>query len=322
LAFRIDGPAAAAPNARLGWIDAARGVAILAMAVYHFSWDLRFFGYISADVAGDPGWRIFARLIAGSFLFLVGVSLVLSARNGFNKARFLRRLATVTGAAAAITVVTWFVFPDSFIFFGILHCIALSSVLGLAFLRAPLLLAIGAAILCFLAPSFLSGPVFDHRALLWLGLATYFPRTNDYVPILPWFGVVLAGVAAARLAPVLRPGLAGPDRGAPAALAWAGRHSLPIYLIHQPLLFGLVYLAALVVPPEPISFTAWHGGACTRQCTDARMEEGTCRGICGCLTREAEAAGLGDALLGNSLTEAQTARYFGLAEECRARNGE
>jgi uncharacterized membrane protein len=66
---RIDPPAAASRAPRLPWLDAARGIALAAMVVYHFSWDLRFFGYISADVAGDLGWRIFARCIAASFLW-------------------------------------------------------------------------------------------------------------------------------------------------------------------------------------------------------------------------------------------------------------
>src|SRR5687767_1474691 len=110
--MRLDAPAATAPAARLAWIDAARGIAIVAMAVYHFSWDLRFFGFIAADVAADPGWRAFARLIAGTFLALVGVSLVLSTRHGFDPRRFLRRLGIIAAAAMAITVVTRFVFPE------------------------------------------------------------------------------------------------------------------------------------------------------------------------------------------------------------------
>src|SRR5687768_1672935 len=87
--------AAAGPLPRLPLIDAARGAAILAMVVYHFSWDLRFFGFIAADVAGGLGWRVFARLIAGAFLFLVGVSLVLATQGGFDRARYLRRLGII-----------------------------------------------------------------------------------------------------------------------------------------------------------------------------------------------------------------------------------
>src|SRR3954454_3249220 len=85
----IDAASAASPR-RLPWIDAARGIAIAAMVVYHFSWDLRHFGFIAVDVTEQPGWRLFARVIAGSFLALVGVGLVLATRRGFNWSRLLR----------------------------------------------------------------------------------------------------------------------------------------------------------------------------------------------------------------------------------------
>jgi uncharacterized membrane protein len=316
--MRLDGPAAGAAAARLPMIDVARGIAIVAMAVYHFSWDLRFFGYIEADVAGDLGWRLFARAIAGSFLLLVGVSLVLADRRGFDGKRFLRRLAVIIVAAAAITVVTRLVFPDAYIFFGILHAIAVMSVLGLPFLRAPLILVVAAAAFCFAAPALLSGPEFDHPALLWLGLLTHEPRTNDFVPLFPWFGVVLGGMTAARLA--LRFGmgaLAAPMPALTRPLAWAGRHSLPIYLVHQPLLFGLVYLATQLAPPPPLGFAEWHLPTCTRQCVESGVAEASCRATCACLTERSEAEGLGPPLLTNSLAEEQLARYFDLAAQCR-----
>jgi uncharacterized membrane protein len=163
-------------------------------------------------------------------------------------------------------------FPGEFIFFGILHAIAVSSVLGLAFLRVPIPVVIAAALFCFLAPALIAGAFFDEPALVWLGLSTYRPRSNDFVPLFPWSGVVLCGVAAARLAPRLWPaGQTLPQIRLARSLSWAGRHSLPIYLIHQPLLFGLVYLAAQIAPPEPIGFAAWHMETCTSQCvTQAR----------------------------------------------------
>ena len=73
-------PALALGAGRIEAVDAARGAALLAMAIYHFSWDLSFFQLIATPVATDPAWKWFARAIAGSFLFLVGVSLVLGHR--------------------------------------------------------------------------------------------------------------------------------------------------------------------------------------------------------------------------------------------------
>lgn len=155
---------------RIPLIDQARGVALIAMAIYHFTWDLGFFGYIELETAATGGWRIFARVIAGSFLFLVGFSLVLGHQQGFRPRPFFIRLGKIAAAAAAITVATWFAFPQTFIFFGILHAIAAASLIGL--LRAPAgrrhaLLAAAAAVA---APLYLRAPFFDHPALWWVGL--------------------------------------------------------------------------------------------------------------------------------------------------------
>src|SRR4051812_6361479 len=130
-------PALALGAGRIEAVDAARGAALLAMAVYHFSWDLSFFQLIDTPVGTDPAWKWFARAIAGSFLFLVGVSLVLGHGERIRWRAFIRRVAMIAAAAAAVTVVTYFAFPGSYIFFGILHCIALSSGLGMPFLRLP-----------------------------------------------------------------------------------------------------------------------------------------------------------------------------------------
>ncbi len=323
--MRIDAPAAASPSARLPLIDAARGLAVAAMIVYHFSWDMRYFGFIAADVAEDLGWRIFARLIAGSFIFIVGVSLVLAGRNGLNLDRYVKRLAILVAAAGAITLATWLVFPDNFIFFGILHHIALASVLGLAFIRAPLPIVLAASALCFAIPPLFAGPAFDHPALVWLGLASYFPRTNDFVPVFPWFGIVLAGIAAARLAPALAgvfplaPAIRRSGEWAPAALLWMGRHSLAIYLLHQPILFGLVYLAAEVAPPDLLGFEPAFVESCTASCIEAEVEAAAlCRQTCACLADRSQSEGLWSDLMREKLSEQQARRYFELGDICRA----
>jgi uncharacterized membrane protein len=318
---RVDAPAAVSRAARLPLIDAARGLALLAMAVYHFSWDIRYFGYISADVTGDLGWRIFARLIAGSFLFLVGVSLVLATRNGLNWTHYFRRLGMIVAAAAAITVVTYFVFPNSYIFFGILHDIAVASVLGLAFVHAPVLVVAAGAVGCFLAPPLLSGPFFDHPALVWLGLSTYRPHTNDFVPIFPWFGVVLAGIAAARLAPLVRWQRLSRFRlgeNVPWPLTWAGRHSLAVYLLHQPALFGLVFLAAQVSPPSLLAFEESFIENCSMPCIESELEPDICRRACSCIAKRTQAEGLWTRMMRGELTPTQETQYYALADQCRA----
>lgn len=126
------------PTTRLAVIDLARGLAVVAMAVYHLSWDLSWFSLVDWPVAQGPGWRLFAGSIAGSFLFLAGVSLDLAHHNGIRWQAFWRRLAMIIAAAAAVSLATYFAFGSSFVRFGILHCIALSSLIALGFVRLPL----------------------------------------------------------------------------------------------------------------------------------------------------------------------------------------
>lgn len=248
-AAEIDLPLGTAP-VRLAAIDAARGTALAAMAIYHLVWDLAFLGFIPAWIAVSGPWALFARLIAGSFLALVGVSLVLASREGLDWRGFGRRLAMIVAAAAAITLATRLAFPDAYIRFGILHAIALFSVLALPFLRAPiaLTLAVSGAVL---ALPLLVDRLFDAPWLLWLGLMRAIPAMNDYVPVVPWFGVTLAGVAAARLY-LSRPSSAGLARwrtNGPLSRAavWAGRRSLILYLLHQPALLAFLYPLAMLL---------------------------------------------------------------------------
>ncbi|MDQ0320055.1 putative membrane protein [Pararhizobium capsulatum DSM 1112] len=270
---------------RIGVIDVLRGIALIAMAIYHFSWDLEYFHYLEPGTVGSGGWKLFARLIAGSFLFLAGFSLVLGNYPEFKARGFLIRLGKIVAAALVITVATWFAFPDAFIFFGILHSIAAASVIGLLFLRLPPVLTLAVAAAAFAAPFYLRSPVFDMPALWWVGLSETLPRSNDYVPLLPWLAPFLAGLALARIA--LSTGLTERmasinTRGRLArGLSFGGRHSLAVYLIHQPLLFSLVYLFALVFPAPQPDPTEGFRNNCTVTCS--KTESPTlCAAFCGC----------------------------------------
>ena len=270
---------------RLEIIDVARGVALVAMAIYHFAWDLEFFGYVERGMTAMTGWRLFARSIASSFLFLVGFSLVLAHARGIRWRPFRKRLAIVAAAALAISVATYVAVPSGFIFFGILHQIALASLLGLAFLRVPVWLVVLVAVAVIAAPFGLRSEFFDHPALWWVGLSANPPRSNDYVPLFPWFGAVLLGMAAARLATAS--GLlawlgALPVPRWTSPLQTAGRHSLAFYLIHQPVLIGGLYLFSLLVPPAQLPRDIEFTRACTSGCEQTHEAE-FCSVYCVCV---------------------------------------
>lgn len=270
---------------RIEALDLARGLALVAMASYHFTWDLEFFGYAPAGMTAVGGWKIYARCIASTFLFLAGVSLVLAHGDGIRWRGFGKRFAMVAGAAAAISAVTYFAVPEGFIFFGILHQIALASLLGLAFLRLPWLITALAAVAVVAAPHYLRADLFNHPALWWIGLSTANPRSNDFVPLFPWFGAVLAGVATARLA--LRTDMAARlshwrPGGWSRLLRFGGRHSLAVYLLHQPLIIACIWLFSQVHPAPVVPREVRFQQSCEQTCGQTR-DTAFCTRYCVCM---------------------------------------
>ena len=224
-----------------------RGIAIVMMVVFHFVFDLDHFQYINVDFDHDPFWVNFRILIVTLFLCLVGVSLQLAAGRGLNLRRYSRRLVQLIGAAAIVSLVSYYVFPNKPILFGVLHFIALASVLGLLFLRfywINLLLGVAVIVLS----TWLQSGLFESSLWYWTGLMKDRPLTSDYVPLFPWFGVVLIGMYLARVIDKyeLLSKTTQARIGVSSFLALLGRHSLLIYLLHQPLFFGGFYLVLLL----------------------------------------------------------------------------
>lgn len=228
---------------RIWTIDAVRGLAIFGVVIFHLVWDLEFAGFIDG-IARHPAWLVFGRTLAGTFMALVGVSLVLAHPRGVRWRPALRRLGMIALAAAAITAVTRPTFPDAFVYFGILHAIAAATLIGVLFLKARTLVAFGAGVAIFALPFAYASPAFDTRWLAWIGFAVKPPLSNDFVPIFPWVGLTLLAVAGTKYAATLGivQWIADHEyRGRiMKKLGWMGRHSLAIYLIHQPVLLAII----------------------------------------------------------------------------------
>jgi len=275
-------------------LDAARGLAVLAMIVFHVIWDLAHFGYAPANLPWSAPVKIFGHSIAFAFLFIAGVALVLANREHMRWPAFWRRFALIAAAAALVTAGTYALFPTSYVFFGILHCIAVASLIAVPFLFAPWPTAFACGAFFLLGGEFFASPAFNADWLQWIGLSTSEPMTQDWRPLFPWAGALLLGVAGGKLAlPVYgkRAGASGeganplPTRSKREWLPFLGQHSLLIYLAHQPALFALFMGLAYLIPPavDATEFVA----SCEARCMNEGGEGKICHDACACTAREA-----------------------------------
>ncbi len=236
------------PAARLWEVDALRGVAIVAMVYFHFMWDLFFFGIYQTNMLVGP-WQWFARSIGSTFLFVMGLSATLThARLARRMSRpflwYLARGLRIFSCGLLITIVTYVVLPQGFVIFGILHLLGVALVLIYPFLFAPRWLTLLVALAIIALGFQWYGRTVDTPWLLPLGLPPAGLYMSDYYPLLPWFGMALLGVVAGRA--WYRNGQRVfdlPDLSSNPlvrGLRFLGRHSLVIYLIHQPILIGLL----------------------------------------------------------------------------------
>lgn len=240
-------------------VDALRGVAILMMVLYHCLYDLAEFG--GHDIRVRSGfWDGFADATAFLFIFLAGVSLSISyarmrgcqpspVSSGFPK--FARRGARIFAYGLLVSVATWVVDPEHYVRFGVLHLIGASIILAYPLLgRAVPAAVLGLVLVAAgVALEVVRYPL-GYPWLLWVGFRPDHLPVFDYRPLLPWFGVVLLGVALGQwLYPQARRVVELPDlsRFAPITfLGLLGRRSLAIYLVHQPLLLGVLALLGAI----------------------------------------------------------------------------
>lgn len=219
-----------ADETRYPIIDYIRVFAIFLMVVFHLAWDLNIFKFVSINFQKDPFWFWLPRFIVTLFLISMGMSMAIVYRSKIDSKKVWKRVAKIGIFAILISGFTYFAFPRNWIYFGTLHCIAICSILALPFLRTPKL----NLILAVLFP-----------VLYWILKIRFVPWSKslkivsmDYIPLHPWLGMVLLGIAMShfeihKLLLTHKP---------PKWILWCSKHSLEIYLIHQGLLYGLVYL--------------------------------------------------------------------------------
>ncbi len=237
---------------RFDALDALRGLAMVWMTLFHFSFDLNHAGFIAQDFYRDPVWTWQRTLIVSLFLLCAGAGQAIAVAQGQSWQRFWQRWRWVAGCALLVSLGSWLMYPQTFIYFGVLHGMALMLIVarltvhwgGWLWLLGALAIA-SKFIAAYAMNTWATGQfihIFNAPMLNWLGWITQKPITEDYVPLFPWLGVMWWGVATGSwllrqhrldgltLLPQLKP------------LAWLGRWSLSYYMLHQPVLIGALLI--------------------------------------------------------------------------------
>ncbi len=215
-------------------IDTIRSIAVILMIIFHLFFDLNNHNLISIDFQEETFWFIFPRVIVALFLFCVGISLSLDHEIQINKRKLLKRTLKLGFLALLISIASYYYEPKRWIFLGIIHAILILSIIGACmakFRNISLVLGIVSLTIHFI----LLATIGDY-SIINFPFSSY-GQSMDYIPIYPWIGVVLIGIWAKKILckPFCSTIALGP-------LNILGRHSLLIYLLHQPTLIGIILL--------------------------------------------------------------------------------
>jgi uncharacterized membrane protein len=232
-------------------VDAARGIAIIMMIVYHCTYDLDTLG--GYRIQSTTGYlALFADVTAGLFLFLVGISLAISrtrtSLTGWRLfGKYLARGLRILAYGMVLTII-FLALGMGVVAFGILHLIGISIILAYPFLRLRITNLVLGTVIFVTGQYILAQDLYSQSFwLLPFGVVPEGVVMPDYRPLVPWFGVVLIGLFFGNVVYGGRPAVPG-DKAPVLArpLLPLGRNSLFIYLIHQPIIIALLAATGIV----------------------------------------------------------------------------
>ncbi len=230
-------------SSRIWEIDFLRGLAVILMLFYHGGFDITELAgkHIVFGIRwnlGSSGFKVAVAVFAGLFILLCGVSSTLTRSN-------VRRGLKLLGVAALVTAASFFFNREETIYFGILHCLgACILIYGWILEKAkPAILAAGGlgvfGLSLFLQAAVGHTPIrFDWLAPFGIISDTF--SSYDYFPLLPWFGVFLVGAALRKWLYAERRSLIKKEMPG-GFFNFAGRHTLLIYVLHQPIFLAILY---------------------------------------------------------------------------------
>ncbi len=206
------------------------------------------------------GWRLFAQFIGSSFLFISGLSFWLFWIYSKNQKRFLNRLGKLFAASILVTIGSFIAYGEYFIFFGILHLLAVCTLLALLLVRMPSVFLLVLSLFILFFTNYFSFEVCESRLCYWIGLYSGYIGTVDFYPFFPWAAPYIFGLAFGKAfyryphqcdenSDIQKGILENKSQYnfvfnvAKKGLLFLSSYALYIYLIHQPVFFGLIILA-------------------------------------------------------------------------------
>ena len=220
---------------RLTELDSLKALALVMMLVSNFVSDLSFFKIMEVS-RGDPWWYL-ARTTASLFVCISGVSYYLANRQNASFRIVLKRTQRLLFWALVITIITYFFQPEAYIRFGVLHLLALASIVAFPFTKRPVLGILVGFSLFFL-------PLSSEPLSVWFGLRETGFFAVDYFPLNPWLGLFFISMAFAKY--IYPEGKSLTSINWPEKWLWLGRNTLLIYVFHQPFLIAILLLTGII----------------------------------------------------------------------------
>jgi uncharacterized membrane protein len=229
-------------NNRTLEIDVLRGSAIVLMVIFHFGYDLTVFGWASYNTSEDLEWQIFRAVIVSAFLLAVGMSSYLAYHHHINKTKLIKAVSKLVMVSALLTIFSLFMYPNAWIYFGIIHFIAVALPISVLFVRVPkIALIVGVLSITGYWLGYLELKAMWEWSVIHLGIPN---RTVDVVSFFPWIGLVLIGIYLMSLNLM---NISVTENRFTKSLSYLGQHSLVLYLIHQPILYLLLGIVSWII---------------------------------------------------------------------------
>lgn len=215
---------------RIWEIDFARGLAVILMLIYHSFFDCHFFDKIQLSY---EFLNYFPRFVGATFIFISGYTMAVVKPN---RSRIFKKVLKLASLALLISLVTFILFKEKMVYFGILHFFALATLISSPFVKFPKFSAVF-GVVTILGYYLINPLTFDSYTLVWLGVVPKDFETLDYYPLIPNFGYMLLGISAGSFHSNKTNVKTYRD-----PISFLGRNSLKIYLIQHPIIVALLCL--------------------------------------------------------------------------------